>query len=124
MPAVILTTLWASPVSDPSNSYALPLSSLSWTTTKTGDVRSYGGGRRRLITRKGRFRSAEVAFDYCDRATVELLEAWTGILLCFRDPMGRKIFGFYLDVTSDEFDGDDGASVSFSITEVTHSEEV
>jgi hypothetical protein len=124
MAFVTLTTLWASPVSDPSQAYALPMSSLSWTTTTTGDVRSYGGGRRRLITRKEKYRTADIALDFCDRPMVELLESWTGVLLCFRDPTGRKIFGFYLDVTADEFDGDDGASVSFSITEVTHSEEV
>lgn len=124
MASVTLSTLWVSDAANPSQSYALPLSSLKWKTTKTGDVRTYGGGRRRLVTRKGTYRTADISLSFADRTTVRLLESWAGRLLLFRDPMGRKVYGVYLEPQIEEIDGDDGASVSFTITEVTRSEEV
>lgn len=124
MAVVNLETLWVTDLVNPAESYPLPLSGLNWKTVKEGEVRTYGGGRRRLVTRKTKYRAADVNLSFCDRSTVRLLEEWTGRLLLWRDPMGRKFFGVYMEPSVDEIDGADGASVSLSLTEVTYSEEV
>lgn len=125
MASVSLETLWVNNAADLSDSAALPLSALTWKPTRQGDVRTYAGGRRRLVTRVGSARSADIALEYVDRDLVNRLDAWTGALLCFRDPMGRKFYGVFLDPSFEEQDdGSDHANVSFTVYEVTHSEEV
>lgn len=125
MASVTLSTLWVNDAADLSVAVALPLAALTWKPSKSGEVRTYGQGRRRLVTRVGSVRSADISLEYVDRSTVDRLEGWAGRLLCFRDPMGRKFYGAYLEPSIEELDDGSGhANVTFTVYEVTHSEEV
>ena len=87
-------------------------------------MRSYGNGRRRMISRAGTNRTVELTLGLCDRATVQRIERWVGKLLCFRDPTGRKMYGVFWAPTINERDDTDAAEITLTAEEVTHSEQV
>jgi hypothetical protein len=61
-------------------------------------VRTYAGGRRRIITTPGDDRSSALTFQRASVADVEQLRAWRGRLLLLRDFQGWRRWGMYADI--------------------------
>lgn len=93
-----------------------------------GEVRTYAGGRRRMVRTPGAMKTMGFTFDHLDRDDVLQLEAWAGQEVMVRDEVGRKVWGVYFAAPATETPGavdDDGeaaASVSITLEVVTHSE--
>jgi len=56
-------------------------------------VRSYAGGRRRIISTPTRVRSSALTFQRMSDADVETLRGWCGRMLLLRDFLGWRRFG-------------------------------
>jgi hypothetical protein len=85
-----------------------------------GEVRTYAGGVRRIVKRKGRHKPVNVSFP-ATRDVIEKLEEWVGEPVMLRDPPGRLVFGVFFEVGQEEIDGGDWVNVSLSVEEITHS---
>ena len=90
----------------------------------TGEIRTYAGGRRRLIKRPGLTRTIEVHIPRTTRTQRETLAAWQAQLLLYRDGRGRLMFGTYLDFPQEDQPGPGRSDVGFTFQEITHSIEV
>lgn len=126
MATVTLASVWFNVASDPTDSLTLPtMSSLSVTSSKEGEARRLANGRVRLITRSGGTRrSIAVSVAYATRAEIDWLEDHVGVLVCVRDDRGRKVYGVYYQVQTDEHRGLAEGGPSLSVDEATHSEAV
>lgn len=100
-------------------------------TVKEGQFRQYANGVVRLILGSNTARTQTLAMRACSPTEVATLRALAGLIVCFRDTYGRKVFGAYLqtDVTDIPLSGDFAAGtlltdVSLQIQSVTFSEAV
>ena len=85
----------------------------------------YASGRTRLITTP--IRRTQVRFDALrvPREDIDQLEAWLGRLLLYRDPRGRKLFGFLSQLPTTERIHTELADISgIEFTSTTDTEEV
>jgi hypothetical protein len=92
--------------------------------TRRGEVRSYAGGRRRIITGPTRGGTIAVTLRDVDGVELDQLDAWTGELLMYRDQSGRLEFGTYFTMQVSEYKDQSGYDVAISFETVTHSIEV
>lgn len=67
----------------------------SQTVDQTGEVRTYGGGRRRSITQAGRDITLGVSLRYVSAADATILEGWIGEEVMYRDDRGRRFAAVY-----------------------------
>lgn len=70
--------------------------------SKTGEVRTYAGGRQRSVTQAGLRGQWDVTLVRVPLATVELLETWIGLPVQVRDHRGQRFVGVYYDVPAAE----------------------
>jgi hypothetical protein len=90
---------------------------------RDAEVRTYAGGRRRVITRVARRQELPVTLRLVDDASLDVLDGWLGHVLMLRDHLGRLVFGTYKALSV--VDHKDGShDVSFSFEDVTVSIEV
>ena len=92
---------------------------------RVGEVRTYAGGRRRLITEPSTSRTATVTAANIDRTVADQIVDRRGTVQLVRDGRGRVLFGSFLEVSLEETPGrKDLVSVSLTIHEVTDTIEV
>ena len=123
--SITLTTVWINLASTLSNYQNFPLlSTLDVETDQPGEVRTYAGGRLRLVTNAGIARTATVTLPECSRDQINWLQTYVGQVMLFRDDRGRKIWGAYLKPKVSENQHNTGGDVTLIINEITYSEAV
>jgi hypothetical protein len=126
MASITFSGVWLNAGDDLSNSLYLDTAvSVSGDKARRGETRTYAGGRIRLITRPGTAASVDVTSDYTTRTSRDWLESVVGELILYRDGRGRKLWGTILAVHATEVRGAaELVNLSFTVNEITHSEEV
>lgn len=125
MTAVTLTTVVLNDAEDPSDLLVLSrMTKLSRNPIKSGRVARVAGGGFRAIVQAGvqetwTLTASKVALD--DQAWIE---AHAGRVVCVRDDAGRKAFGIYLEVPSDDRAYPRTADLALEIAGVTWTEAV
>lgn len=91
---------------------------------RSGEVRAYGGGRRRSVTQAGRRASLPVSLRYVPTADAAVLEGWIGEAVLYRDDRGRRLACVYFGIDYKEYLADkDRFDIGLTLTEITWSEE-
>ena len=106
---------------------ALPVASITEQTAARGQVRQYAGGGRRSITAPGATTTVELNLVWLDRDTADLLLAWIGDVIVYRDRLGRVVYGQLSSVNLTEAPtAPDGivASASMTIAPTTETAEI
>lgn len=125
MATLDLESTFLAPVSDLSDLLELPQYQQSETSGARNEIRTYAGGRRRVVARPGDTLTVSVAYRFITRAKYGSLLDLLGLLVLFRDQRGRAVYGILSDVSGTESDSSQPtliADVSFTITEVDYSE--
>ena len=92
--------------------------------TRGGEVRTYAGGRRRIVTTPRRTQSIGVTLRMVTDDDLDQLEEWAGRLLMYRDHKGRLVFGTFLTFDVADYKGGAEHDVTLSFETATHSIEV
>ena len=100
------------------------MSALDVETIQPGEVRTYAGGRLRLVTTAGVARTATVTLPECSRDQINWLQTYVGNTVLIRDDRGRKIWGTYLKPRVSENQHNGSGDVSLVINEITYTEAV
>ena len=125
MTTLTLTDSIIAPISDLSDTLILGQYQESATDGARNDVRTYAGGRRRIISRPGDTRTVSVAYRYISRANYLSLLDLVGLPVLFRDQRQRQVFGLLSDVSGTEEGSQDlVADAQLTIAEITYSEVV
>jgi hypothetical protein len=125
MAAVDLETVLLSNAADLSVTVELEVVGLSESPSSPGAVKTYANGRQRSVTRAGTKQVLALEFEVLnDRPTLELIRAWRGQLVLYRDPRGRKVWGTFYDLQITENISVDYAAVGLALNEVTYDEGV
>lgn len=119
---VTINELWLNPISDPESGTWFPLNSLDYSPAVTVTSRPYAGGNFRMVRQRGKQRATKIGLVTCTDVQIKQLEDWQGVALCFRDPRGRRFFGFYTDLAYTPKMIENHWSASFSVTEFTYAE--
>lgn len=91
---------------------------------RAGEVRAYGGGRRRSVTQAGRRASLPVSLRYVPAADAAVLEGWIGDGVLYRDDRGRRLACVYFALDYKEYLADkDRYDIGLTLTEITWTEE-
>ena len=123
--SVTLSTVWINLASTLSNYQAFPLmSALQVDTNQPGEVRTYAGGRLRLVTTAGVARTATVTLLECSRDQINWLQSVVGQTVLVRDDRGRKIWGTFLQPKVAENQYAQTGDVTLVINEITYVEAV
>jgi hypothetical protein len=109
---------------DLSSYVALVIENFSSPLAGAGRFVSVAGGRRRLLTTGGTFRSVQITAELVSADDLATLEGWARQLLLLRAPQGLLIWGSYLEVTPQWSRDGEADAVSFTFNEITHSIEV
>jgi hypothetical protein len=93
---------------------------------KRSQVRTYAGGRRRVVSSPGGMETVNVAIDWIDRDDYYRLLDLAGAPVLFRGPRGRRVYGVFPSLSGGELSYSDVnvGPVSFSIEEIDVSEVV
>jgi hypothetical protein len=86
------------------------------------EVRRYGGGRRRSITRPGTERTVSFEVAHLARATLRDLRDKIGRHVLVRTPRGAKVWGIIGGLSATESTNRNEVSVSFEVVQTTHQE--
>jgi hypothetical protein len=126
MASIAFEGCFLAPVSDLSDTtYLAAALGVAGQNSKRGEIRMYAGGRTRLVTRPGTVESVNVTVKNTTQANRAAIEALVGELILYRDGRGRKIYGAIFNVSATELTGSQElCDLSFTVTSVTHSEEV
>ena len=125
MVTVTLNELWLHDADDHADHVRVPYASMDVSEARQGEVRTYAGGRRRLITGPAKPRTASVTAQNIDRAIADEIVSRRGSVQMVRDGRGRVLFGTFFEVSLDETPGrKEMVSVGFTVHEVTRSVEV
>ena len=100
------------------------MSALEVDTVQPGEVRTYAGGRLRLVTTAGIARTATVTIVEASRDQINWLQSVTGQLVLIRDDRGRKIWGTFLNPKVTENQHNSYGDVTLIVNEITYSEAV
>ncbi|KAB1111968.1 hypothetical protein [Micromonospora aurantiaca (nom. illeg.)] len=76
------------------------------TVGREGDVRTYGNGRRRGVTRVGKAHEMPLRLVQLHQSSVDLLEEWEGESVLYRDDRGRRFVAIYLRLDDREYVAD------------------
>lgn len=97
MASVTLTDLWVHDADNLSDFIRFPARGSEARTLATpGEVRTYGNGRRRLITREGQDRGLQVDLEDATNAQINWLDERIARVVMVRDVVGLLVFGTYL----------------------------
>ena len=125
MPTLTLTSTCIAPVSNLSSTLLLDQYVESETVGSRVEVRTYAGGRRRVVSRPGETQTVSVSYRYMTRANYNALSLLVGQTVLFRDQRGRVVYGVIADLSGSEWIvADKVEDVSFTLTEITYSEVV
>jgi hypothetical protein len=118
--AVTLTTVVLNDAEDPSDLLVLSrLTKLSRNPIRGGRVQRVAGGRFRAIVQAGVQETWTLTASKVSLTDQAWIEAHAGRVLCVRDDAGRKAFGVYLEVPSDDRPYPRTADLSLEIRGVT-----
>ena len=96
---VTIADTWLTDVANPSVSVHARGPGRTLTSSTSGEVRFYAGGRRRVITTRNRSRSFDLDLRWLSAADVALLDSWQGRVLLLRDGLGFRTFGTFLEMS-------------------------
>lgn len=97
MASVTLTQVWLHDAADYTSYIQLDSEYIAETPLAEAPIRKYAGGRFRMVTIAGVQQSIQLTFGLPSRTAVNQLRSWAGRLLLLRDPIGRAVFGRFLD---------------------------
>ena len=100
------------------------MSGLEVDTNQPGEVRTYAGGRLRLVTTAGVARTATLTLPECSRDQINWLQTYVGQTVLVRDDRGRKIWGTFLQPKVNENQYAQTGDVTVVINEITYTEAV
>jgi hypothetical protein len=123
--SVTLSTVWINLASTLSNYQSFDqMSALQVDTNQPGEVRTYAGGRLRLVTTAGVARTATITIQEATRDQINWLQTYVGQTVLVRDDRGRKIWGTFLTpkVTENQHNGN--GDVTIVVNEITYVEAV
>lgn len=126
MASVTLEDAWFHLASDLATSTTAALTGASESAARPVEVRRYANGRLRQVTRPGVQQTLTVGLELVSRTTIDLLRSWIGLLIVYRDPLGRLVYGVFGDLSVEEVSGADGtyANAALTIQQVSDSAEV
>jgi hypothetical protein len=126
MASVHLSRCYVHNAADPSQYVELITTTNNGTPIVVGQVRTYAGGRRRLVRSSGQSENVAYSFQPTDPDVTWQLEQWVGSLVMVRDEVGRKRWGTYLQLAKPAVQGneDKETAVGFTLEQTTHSEVV
>ena len=125
MASVTLDSIWMHDADDYSDFVQARAGSINVVSGSDGEVRTYAGGRQRLIRGPAQPRTLTVTLPNIERDVLDDVESRRGTVQMIRDGRGRVVFGTFFDLQLDETPGLRGrASASFTFREVTRSIEV
>lgn len=126
MATCTFTRLWLNPATALNTGVGFRLAADGLESDPQVDVtlNTYAGGRVRAITGPQRTHQVPVTLRCDTRTQVHTLEKWQGTLVCARDPKGRKFYATYSDLKVVERPGQDSATATLTLQEVSHSEAV
>ena len=122
MASITFGGVWLAPESAPATGVYSESADVSVSSAKAADPRWYAGGRRRIITGPGTEASVNIQYRVVSRTFRETVEAWEGLLCCYRDGRGRLHWGVFASLGVDEIpSAGEYCNLSLSFTEITHS---
>lgn len=123
---VVFDDVYLTDIADPTVSVHASSPERALAAQRDGEVRSYAGGRRRVITNARTAATFPLTLQWLTTADVDQLMAWRGRLLLLRDGLGRRIFGTYLslDVQDRYLVGGWRSVTTLTFTQVDYSEGV
>lgn len=126
MAAIYLTHLWVHDATNLANYAVLRFLDEAERATAPVAVRRYAGGRYRAVSVPGTARQVPFKLVKLERPDLEALQALIGDgrFVMIRTPRGRKLWGIVDAVESQERRAINKVDVAFTLTEVTHDEEV
>lgn len=124
MASVQLDRLFMSLADDPAQQVTCYSSDWSDVRATTGEVRTYAGGRRRVVTRAGTARTLGFTARLLAPADVLTLDGWRGRVVLVRDSRGRKVYGVYLSVPTTDRRDRGGQDVALTVESVDYDEAV
>jgi hypothetical protein len=103
----------------------LDLDSLSEVSNRDGRIEVLANGRRRSVFTEGYDTLLEVACQQVSRSNTDTLRAWSqeGAFLFFREPRGRIVWGHIMSPTITETPVVDQTDITFTVRQVTYSED-
>lgn len=125
MASIQLTECRISLASDLTKVVSLKARQFAVTEAVEAEIRSYSAGRRRLVRRAGRSRTAVVSAVMVDRDTYLDLAEMAGQAVLLRDTRSFRMFGMFPQIEAAEFAPYDSLeTVSLTVSELTLSEVV
>jgi hypothetical protein len=128
MAVVVLDRLCIHLASDLSQYVEADTDGQVFTPQVAGEVRRYANGVERMVRTPGNTKTANLRFDFLNRADAIQLEEWCGVLVMVRTETGDKEWGVFFAAPRDDTAGvedDNGeapASVNVEFRRVTYSE--
>ena len=124
MVTVTLNEVWIHDADDHADDVRLRWADLTVEPSRHAEVRTYAGGRQRIVTGPARPRSGTVTFPLVDRSSLDKLEDWCGRKVMIRDSRGRVLFGMFPSFQISERRTDHRPIVTLSFREVSGTVEV
>lgn len=126
MTSITLTHGWFNLAADPDQSVNLIIDGTTETEARPVEHERYSQGRLRSFSRVGTAKVMRLRFDQADRDDIDMLRTWVGELVMYRDPLARKFWGTFDDLSIVEIPGTNGtfADVALTFVETTFSEVV
>ena len=126
MASVTLDHLWINDGTDPSVARSFYVSEYATLSSSvSSEVRTYAGGRRRIIGTGGSAQTLPLSLSLVRAADVAWVQDRQGALVVVRDELGRRLWGTYAKVDAKpRKDRSAGFDVSLTVESVTHDESV
>lgn len=121
---VTLNQIWLHDASNPADFLRFYTIDRSDKRDRSGSVRVYAGGRRRVVTTPARAQNIGVTLRMVTTAEVDQLEEWAGTVLMYRDHIGRLAFGTFFELDVDDYKDRLHHDVTFDFVTSTFSIEV
>ena len=127
MAEITLIEMWLHPASDLATSLNVALNQFSAAEPSVaGSSEMFANGNLRYVRSVGDKTTIRVALVELTYDDFLILKGWVGILLLYRDPKGRKLYGTFSKLNTSDKSGDPARlrSASLDLEQVTFSEEV
>lgn len=124
MATVALTAVWLTSRLDYTQSLQVQTTGIVAKHSLAGDVRTYAGGRRRLVILAGSERAYDMQLRLVPRATTTTLDAWLGTVVLMRDAFGTRRWVTFLGFERTQEPFPDLSDVKVTFVEVTVDESV
>jgi hypothetical protein len=113
-------------VDSPSTFLDIDLDALTEVSNRDGRIEVMANGRRRAVFTEGYDTLLEISCQQVSRSDTDTLRAWSqeGAFLFFREPRGRIIWGHIMNPSIAETPVVDQTDITFTVRQVTYTEEV